>query len=192
MCIRDSIFGSEIKSILQHPAVTRELNREALAQYLTFQYSVLPETFFRGIYRLPPAHYLLWEKGAFSIHRYWEPVFNADESMTFEDAVNRIDAVMQDSIAAHKISDTEAVSYTHLDVYKRQAWRFRASLWVSSSRAHRGNTLSGDPFTASRKSFSWAYPWPIRLVWGVKGYSIATEMCIRDSHLRRVQQLLQQ
>ncbi|QWT54484.1 asparagine synthase (glutamine-hydrolyzing) [Christensenella sp. MSJ-20] len=103
----DFIFGSEIKSILQHPAVTRELNREALAQYLTFQYSVLPETFFRGIYRLPPAHYLLWEKGAFSIHRYWEPVFNADEPMTFEDAVNRIDAVMQDSIAAHKISDTE-------------------------------------------------------------------------------------
>ena len=46
------LFGSEIKSILEYPGVKRELNEEALEQYLSFQYSVLEETFFKGIYRL--------------------------------------------------------------------------------------------------------------------------------------------
>ena len=52
------IFASEIKSILEHPAYHRELNREALEQYLCFQFSALPETFFKGVFKLPPAHCL--------------------------------------------------------------------------------------------------------------------------------------
>ena len=48
------VFASEIKSILQFPGVPKKLNERALEQYLSFQYSVLEETFFEGIYRLPP------------------------------------------------------------------------------------------------------------------------------------------
>lgn len=44
------VFSSEIKSILEYPDMKRELNEAALEQYLSFQYSVLPETFFKGIY----------------------------------------------------------------------------------------------------------------------------------------------
>ena len=40
------IYGSEIKSILEHPAYKKEVNPVALENYLTFQYSVLDETFF--------------------------------------------------------------------------------------------------------------------------------------------------
>ena len=50
------IFASEIKCILEHPDYARELNREALEQYLCFQFSALPETFFKGIFKLAPAH----------------------------------------------------------------------------------------------------------------------------------------
>ena len=50
------IFASEIKCILEHSAYERELNEEALEQYLCFQFSALPETFFKGIYKLEPAH----------------------------------------------------------------------------------------------------------------------------------------
>ncbi len=39
------IYGSEIKSILEHPAYKKEVNPVALENYLTFQYSVLDETF---------------------------------------------------------------------------------------------------------------------------------------------------
>ena len=51
------------------------MNPEALENYLTFQYSVLPETFFKGIYKLMPSHSITFENGKVIIKRYWEPVF---------------------------------------------------------------------------------------------------------------------
>ena len=54
------IFGSEIKSILEFPGIEKKVNEEALEQYLSFQYSVLPETFFKGIFKLPAGHYMIY------------------------------------------------------------------------------------------------------------------------------------
>ena len=56
-------FGSEIKSFMPHNNFTKELNKNALKPYLTFEYSVLNETFFKGVFKLPAAHYLIYEKG---------------------------------------------------------------------------------------------------------------------------------
>ena len=69
------VYGSEIKSILEYPGFKREVNKEALENYLTFQYSVLPETFFKGVFKLPPAHCFTFKDGKMDIKRYWEPVF---------------------------------------------------------------------------------------------------------------------
>ena len=101
------VFGSEIKSLLCHPDVKKEFNPAALDAYLSFQYSVPTQTFFRGIECLPPAHYLVLQDGEISIHRYWEPCFHPDESMTLEQAVEEIDRAFTDSVAAHRISDVE-------------------------------------------------------------------------------------
>lgn len=101
------VFGSEIKAILKFPTVKKTFNREALESYLSFQYSVLDETFYKKIYRLPPAHYILWQKGEFEVKRYYSPEFKEDNTITFDDAVLKINEVMKDSIEAHKISDTE-------------------------------------------------------------------------------------
>lgn len=103
----DFVFGSEIKALHKFPTVPKELNMEALESYLSFQYSILDETFFKGIFRLPPAHYLLWKDGEITIKRYWESVFDEDSSISFDDASETINKVMENSIAAHKISDTE-------------------------------------------------------------------------------------
>ena len=67
------IYGSEIKSILEHPAYKKEVNPVALENYLTFQYSVLDETFFKGIFKLMPGHCFTFHKGELNIERYWEP-----------------------------------------------------------------------------------------------------------------------
>ena len=101
------VFSSEIKSILGHPDVKKELNPAALDKYLSFQYSVPAETFFKDIYCLPPAHYLTYADGQVEITRYWEPTFHPDESMTLEQAVDEIDRAFTDSVAAHRISDVE-------------------------------------------------------------------------------------
>lgn len=101
------VYGSEIKSILEHPAVEKVFNPAALDKYLSFQYSVPTETFFAGIECLPPAHYLVYKGGEVTIERYWESTFTPDESMTLDEAVEEIDRAFTDSVAAHRISDVE-------------------------------------------------------------------------------------
>lgn len=106
------IFGSEIKSILEHPDVKKDLNLAALENYLTFQYSPLQETMFKGIFKLPPAHYFIFKDGKITTNRYWEVSFdNIDEHKSLENYVNEIENVMQDSIEAHKVSDVEVGSF---------------------------------------------------------------------------------
>lgn len=101
------VFGSEIKSLLEHPDVPREFNEAALDNYLSYQYSLPRETFFKGIYCLQPGHYLRYQDGKVQETRYWEAVFKPDDTMTLEQAVDRIDEVFTDSVEAHRISDVE-------------------------------------------------------------------------------------
>ncbi len=66
------VFASEIKGVLAHPSVPRELNPRALSAYLTFGYVPTPETFFEGICSLPPGHVLTYEPGGTPrLERYW-------------------------------------------------------------------------------------------------------------------------
>ncbi len=101
------VYGSEIKSILLHPDVEKRFNEKALDSYLSFQYSVPDETFFEGIFCLPPAHFLRYKDGEITVTRYWEAVFTPDEDMSLETAVDEIDRVFTDSVEAHRISDVE-------------------------------------------------------------------------------------
>ena len=55
------MWGSEIKSFLDHPHFKKELNEAALENYLTFQYSPTSETFFKNVYKLPAAHYFIYK-----------------------------------------------------------------------------------------------------------------------------------
>ena len=106
------IFASEIKCILEHPAYTRELNREALEQYLCFQFSALPETFFKGIFKLAPAHCMtVHADGSITERRYWRPEYHFDENRNREDTARAIDEVMRDSVRYHNVADVEVGSF---------------------------------------------------------------------------------
>lgn len=104
------VLCSEIKGILKDPAYQKEFNEDALGQYLSFQYSALPETFFKGIYRLPAAHCMTYENGELKIWRYWDPMFEPNQKQTMAEAEADIEKAMKDSIRAHKISDVEVGS----------------------------------------------------------------------------------
>ncbi|WP_346235859.1 asparagine synthase (glutamine-hydrolyzing) [Lysinibacillus telephonicus] len=103
-------FGSEIKSFLPHPNFVKELNEQALKPYLTFQYPVLKETFFKGIFKLPAAHYLTYQKGKLTVSRYWEPQFNPEEK-ELDSFVEEIDDVVRESVKAHTIADVKVGSF---------------------------------------------------------------------------------
>ncbi len=105
------MFGSEIKSFLHHPHFHKELNEQALENYLSFQYSPGPETFFKGVYKMPPAHYFRYHEGKMEITRYWLPEFHAEEDKDLDYWVDEIEKTFDDSIEAHKISDVEVGSF---------------------------------------------------------------------------------
>lgn len=98
------LFGSEIKSFLEHPKFKKELNEEALKPYMTFQYSALSETFFKGVYRLPEGHWFKFKDGQLDIHKYWDVDFK-DGKMSMNDAVDMLDKAVSESVAAHRISE---------------------------------------------------------------------------------------
>ena len=105
------LFGSEIKSFLPHPFFKKELNTEALENYLTFQYSVGNDTFFKNVYKLPPAHYFIYKNGEMNIERYWDIEFSADETTDLREWVNKISETFIRSVNAHKIADVEVGSF---------------------------------------------------------------------------------
>lgn len=104
------LFGSEIKSFLAYPDFKKELNEVALENYLTFQYSVLPETFFKGVFKLSPGHYLTFENGNLDIKKYWAPYFSYD-SQPENNYVDEINDVIKNSVRAHQVSDVEVGSF---------------------------------------------------------------------------------
>ena len=105
------LFGSEIKSFVEHPHFKKELNERALESYLSFQYSPGNETFFKGVYKLPPAHYFFYKDGKMKTARYWSPEFNAEEDKSLDYWVDAIEKTFDDSIEAHKIADVEVGSF---------------------------------------------------------------------------------
>jgi asparagine synthase (glutamine-hydrolysing) len=69
------IFGSEVKAILAHPAVTAQLDPVALEQIFTYWSTLPPRSCFRKIESLPPGHYLLAQNGRVEIAPYWQLTF---------------------------------------------------------------------------------------------------------------------
>ncbi len=110
--MKDSfMFGSEIKSFLAHPKFKKELNRDMLEQYLTFQYSVGTDTFFKNVFKLIPGHYFKYKNGKLNINRYYEIKFEQNNKRTLEEWEKGIREVIDDSIEAHKVSDVEVGSF---------------------------------------------------------------------------------
>ncbi len=104
------IFGSEIKAFLNHPEFERQLNEQALAHYLSFQYSPSEETFFKGVFKLPPAHYFVFKNGKITKERYFIPKFNTVPGVV-EFYADEVDKVIRESVEAHKIADVEVGSF---------------------------------------------------------------------------------
>ena len=105
------MWGSEIKSFLDHPHFKKELNTDVLETYLTFQYSPTTETFFKNVYKLPAAHCFTYKNGEMNLRRYWEVKFHADNGPSLEDWVNRISDTFKNSVEVHKFADVEVGSF---------------------------------------------------------------------------------
>lgn len=68
-------YGSELKAVLEDPAVERVVDRDALALYLQYQYVPAPWSILRGFAQLPAAGILIWDGGTPDVRRYWTPTY---------------------------------------------------------------------------------------------------------------------
>ena len=143
----DFVYGSEIKSILEHPKFVKKFNTKALDTYLSFQYAVPPETFFEGVYCLMPGHYLWYRNGEVETTRYFEPRFNPNEEMSEQAAVNEIEKVFENSVNAHKIADVEVGCFLSSGV---------DSSYVSTYFADQKTFTVGFDFGEKYNEISWA------------------------------------
>lgn len=106
------LVGSELKSFLVHPHFDKQLNRDALHPYLTFQVSVLNETFFKGVFKLPAGNYFTYHDGRLEIEKYWDISFEPDgDGSGLDYYVDLIEKAVKESVDAHRISNVEVGSY---------------------------------------------------------------------------------
>ncbi len=102
------VFASEIKGVLAHPEVPRELDAGAIPAYLTFGYVPTPRTFFAGVRSLPPGYVLTLEKdGEPRIERYWEPERpnGRHRCPSLDGAASEVRQLLQQAVARRTISD---------------------------------------------------------------------------------------
>ncbi|WP_051669992.1 asparagine synthase (glutamine-hydrolyzing) [Bryobacter aggregatus] len=101
----DLYFGSELKTIFEHPEVPRTLDRDGLTYYLSLNYVPQPYTLAAGINKLRPGCFLRWKDGTLTQEPYWTLQMRPDEQMTLADAKAELDHLMQLSLKEHLVSD---------------------------------------------------------------------------------------
>jgi len=105
------MFGSEIKSFLEHPQFTPEVNQNVLGTYLNFGFVPGTNTMFRDVYKLPPGSYFEYSDGNMTITTYYSPVFKPDFTKSFDDWTNLISKTVKESVEFHKRGDVEIGSF---------------------------------------------------------------------------------
>jgi len=99
------IFASEFQAILKHPLVSRDVNPEAISNYLAFMCVPAPMTAFRSIRKLEPGHLLIWQRGEIKIERYWSLDFKNKIAVDEEEASRRAIELMRDAVRVRLMSD---------------------------------------------------------------------------------------
>ena len=99
------VFASEPKAIFEDPAVPRAADREALHHYLTYGYVPGPWSAFRGLRKLPPAHYLLVRDGRLTEHRYWSLRYTPKRTESEATLAEELLPLLQEAVRLRMIAD---------------------------------------------------------------------------------------
>lgn len=105
------LYGTSIRDIMAQPGFEKQLNEEMLQIYLSLTYVAGENTFFRGLKKLMPGRYLVWQDGRLEIVRYWTPQFQADESKSLEDWADEIHTTLAHIMTEVKTDDETAESF---------------------------------------------------------------------------------
>jgi asparagine synthase (glutamine-hydrolysing) len=101
------LFASEIKALLEHPDVSRDIDEVALYHYLTFLTTPAPRTLFKGISKLPPGHLLTCdERGQIEVRRYWDAIVpQPAEPLSEAETIERVRELLSEAIEKRMMAD---------------------------------------------------------------------------------------
>jgi len=100
------IFASEIKAIIKHPKIQKEIDWKALSDYLFYQYIPSPRTIFTQIKKLPPAHFMLIKKDRqIEIESYWDLKWEPDYSLTKQECIDETRKLLLQVVEDRLVSD---------------------------------------------------------------------------------------
>jgi len=99
------LFGSEMKSLLRHARVSRELDLSAVDAFLSLLYIPAPDSIFKHIKKLLPGHYLVWDGEKTTIKKYWEVSYNIDRRHSLADLKEQFLEKFRESVRIRMISD---------------------------------------------------------------------------------------
>ena len=99
------VFGSEIKAILEHPEVSRELDPIALDQYLSLKYIPAPRTIYRDIAKLPAGHLFRWADNTADVAPYWKLSFARKDIRPLTELASELRDRLEASVAGQMVSD---------------------------------------------------------------------------------------
>ena len=99
------IFGSELKALLAHPAVPRQIAPIALDHLLTLEYIPSPRTILQGVSKLPPGYCLVWEDGRYATSPYWQIPTNLPIPTNTAECVEHLRDLIDDAVHLQLVSD---------------------------------------------------------------------------------------
>ena len=99
------LFGSELKALLEHPACPRDLDRNALQQYLALEYIPSPQAILSGVAKLPAGHRLVWRDALITVERYWDVTFEPAPTRPASDWVDEFLVRLREAVRLRLISD---------------------------------------------------------------------------------------
>ena len=105
------LYGTTIRKIMEQPGFVKELNEEMLQLYLSLTYVAGGKKFFRGLKKLLPGRYLVWQNGKLTIERYWMPQFHPDNSRTLEQWADEIHTTIGEIMPEVKTKEEYAESF---------------------------------------------------------------------------------
>src|SRR2546430_11338410 len=97
------LFASELKALAAHGRAPRELDAEALVQYLACEYVPAPQSILRGVSKLPAAHVAVFDARGLRLRRYWEIPVSADRAPP--DAAQQLVALLDLAVAKRLVAD---------------------------------------------------------------------------------------
>ncbi len=101
------IFGSELKSLKVHSKFPRAIDPAAVEEYFTFGYIPEPKTIYKGVFKLPPGHYLTIRRGQEQLNpqQYWDVSFSPIQAISEEDASRELIERLKDAVNIRMVSE---------------------------------------------------------------------------------------